>query len=612
MTGGMIAVGSLMSAFRLALVAVVLLVSPHLAVMARESGTPGPGELGLEAALLGDTRQGVAARLTFEYPGLVSGDFRGIPYLTGSVIQDDRLVGSFRVGLRPGEEHGLTTVTVIPLGEVVIEARLMLESEGGLPHMIGKVARTLSVEPVGVDYVAENETDPEAILAEGFAPVSAGAVRLQAPRRDLAPNLFIVEASVEDPVARVEFWVDGKKIRTRNAPPYRAELDLGSLPRGVEVRVVGYDRRGRYVDADAWVVNERETPLEVRITRTAGEDDRVYIKVSVQGRRGVERAELWADDRRLAEWRKPPFAIGLDADVLRDVEYLRASAYAPDGFEATDILYLRGDRYFERVEVNLIEFPVTVLDGSGKPVVGLTRDDLVVRENGEPVELAQFAFSSDLPLAVGVLVDQSGSMRERMDDAKTAAVGFLQSVMRKGDRGFIGGFSWSTQKLSPLVSDTASLRIQVDEMAEAEGATALYDAIVTGLYRFRNVEGRKALVIVTDGDDTASRISQEEMVRYVRASRVPLYFIGIGMSRLDFMASSRLRNLATETGGVAFFIGGVDELPAAYASIETELRTQYQLGYYTESVGKDETYRAVEVTVPGRDVTIRSIRGYIP
>lgn len=590
-----------------ALLLIVLMTTPLVA-------QPAGGDeklLSLEVGLLGDTDEGVAARLRFRYEISTDG-LRGIPYILGAVLQDGERVQTIRLGLRPDEVEELDSIVVLPEGEVTIEARLLLETEDGTPQLIAKVVRNVTVEAIGTDYVASGDDGAEAILAEGFIPETSGAVRLLPPKRDVAPNLFIVEATVRDPVKRLEFWVGGKKIMTRNAPPYRAELDLGTLPRGVEVKVVGYDRRGRFIDADAWVVNEHESPLEVRITRTDDSEGVARFKVSVQGSRAVSRVELWADERKIAVWRKEPYAIALQPSALEGVEYVRATAHAVDGLEATDLLYLSGDRYFERVDVNLVEFPVTVLDPQGRPVVGLEKSDFRVMENGAPVELSQFGFSADLPLSVGVLVDQSGSMREKIKEAKQAAVGFLENVMKEGDRGFIGGFAWDTQGLTPLVADVASLRLQVSGLEQAEGGTALYDAIVSGLYRFRNVEGRKALVIVTDGDDTASRISQDDMIKYVRASRVPLYFIGIGLSRFDFMTNSKLRNLSAETGGVTFFIGDVDELDHAYSAIEAELRTQYLLGYYTESDGKDDSYRTIEVSVPGREVSIRAIRGYIP
>lgn len=578
--------------------------------VAANAAQESPALLHVEAEALGDSDEGIATRLTFRYEIATDG-MEGAHYILGSVLQGNERVRSFRFSLRPGESSEMSSVAVLPQGDVTIEARLLVESDAGTPQLIAKAVTKLLVERTGNPYVAGADEGATAILAEGYVPESAGAVTLRPPQRDVAPNLFIVEAEVNEPVRRLEFWVNGRKILTRNAPPYRAELDLGTLPRGVEVKVVGYDRRGRFVDTDAWVVNERTTPLETRITRTEGSDGKVHVEVSVQGSRPASRVELWLDDRRLAEWHRAPYAIAVDSSVLSGAEYLRATAYGSDGLEATDLMYLSGERFSERVEVNLVEFPVTVLNRQGHPVTDLEASDFVVREEGVPVELNRVAFSEDLPLSVGVLVDQSGSMVDRIDDAKQAAISFLSNVMREGDKGFFGGFAWETQSLSPLVSDVASLRLQVDQMSEAVGATALYDAIVSGLYRFRNVEGRKALVIVTDGDDTASRISQEEMVRYVRASRVPLYFIGIGMSKMDFMTTSKLRNLAEDTGGVSYFIRNVEELDETYDSIEAELRTQYLLGYYVESSDGDQEYRRIEVQVPGRDVTIRSIRGYI-
>lgn len=590
-----------------ALVALLLVAAP---AAAQDTGHGGP-LLRIETEVLGDTVEGIATRLTFHYE-IASDGLKGIPYILGSAFLEDERVRSFRLALRPGESKQLSTVLVLPEGKVEVEARLLLETDDGAPQMIAKASRMITVASAGAPYVATVADGAEAVLAEGYVPESAGAVKMKPPKRDVAPNLFIVEAEVEDPVRRVEFRVDGKKIMTRNAPPYRVELDLGTLPTGVEVKVIGYDRAGRFVDTDAWIVNERSSPLEARISRTDHRNGSVYLEVSVQGNAPASRVELWLGERKIAEWKSAPYAVAVEPAVLAGAEYVRATAYGADGIEATDLLYLSGDRYFERVEVNLVQFPVTVLDSAGRPVTDLDKSDFVVREDGKPVELAQAAFSENLPLAVGVLVDHSGSMRERIEDAKQAALGFLSSVMRDGDRGFMGGFAWETQGLSPLVSDAASLRLQVEQMSEAEGATALYDAIVSGLYLFRDVDGRKALIIVSDGEDTASRISQEEMIRYVRASRVPLYFIGIGMSRIDFVTNSKLRNLAEETGGITFFVRDVEELGATYDMIEAELRSQYLLGYYVESRSADQSYRKIDVEVPSRrGVTVRSIRGYI-
>jgi VWFA-related protein len=149
-----------------------------------------------------------------------------------------------------------------------------------------------------------------------------------------------------------------------------------------------------------------------------------------------------------------------------------------------------------------------------------------------------------------VLLDHSGSMEKRMDDARTAAIEFFKSILRKDDRAFIAPFASDTSRNAPFVTDVATLEAQVKAIGEAAGGTSLYDAIVTGLYRFRNLQGRKALIIITDGEDTTSRLSYDDMLTYARASRVPLYFIGIGFGfgPGSIGGPGKMRALAAETG----------------------------------------------------------------
>ena len=532
----------------------------------------------------------------------------------GSFLHQGKVVRNFRWNVRPADRAGFEIFQTLPAGDVDVEMRLLLEKEDGSPVLIGKATAKVIVAPTGTQYVASENASAQAILAEGIVPEASGALRILPPRRDLAPNLFLIDVETTPAVKRVEFYVEGKKIFTKNAPPFRTELDLGVLPRRVEVRVVGYDAAGRYVDADAWIVNERETPLELKITRTVTKDDVSHFKISVQNPKNklLKSVVFFAGDRKLHDWTRPPYALDIPNAQLKGVEFVRASVTDDTGYEATDLLYLEGNRYFEEVEVNMVELPVSVVDASGAAVVDLKQADFQVFEEKKPQKISSFGFSSDLPLSVGVLVDHSGSMQPRIKDARDAAIAFFKQIIGPRDRAFFGGFSWQTTNVSPFVADVATLEAQVSGMSQPEGGTALYDAIISGLYRFRSVPGRKALVIVTDGEDTVSRVSYDEMLQYVRASRVPLYFIGVGMSGLDFSATSTLKNLAAETGGLAYFVRKTDELPAIYTQLEKELRTQYLIGYYTESSKNDRKYRAVEVRSNRPGVKIRTVRGFIP
>ena len=568
--------------------------------------------IAINSELAGDAADGTVARLTFRYRIPDEVPLEAEVILQGSISAQGQVVRNFRVTLRPDERGEARLLETLPVGTYELEARLFIPFEDRAPIILAKGVVPLPITATNKTYVASADDGAAGAVAEGVVPEVTGAVRILTPRRDLAPNLFVVNVDVKPPVTRVEFFVEGKKIFTKNAPPYVAELDLGSLPRRVEVRAVGYDKSGRYIDADAWLVNERETPLEVKITRTTTADGISHFKVSVQNQQnvGLKSVELFAGDKKLAAWSHPPYAIDLPTARLQGFDFVRATALNDNNVEATDLLYLNGERYTESIEVNLVELPVTVSDASGAVVTSLQKDDFQVFEDSKAQKISNFAFANNLPLSVGVLVDHSGSMKPRITDARNAALQFFKQILGNRDRGFFGGFSWQTTKLSPLVSDLASLQEQVQSMPDADGGTALYDAIVTALYQFRGVEGRKALVIVTDGEDTASRVPYDEMLKYVRSARVPLYFIGIDMG--PFGGNSKMKSLAAETGGVAYFVKKVDELGETYKKLEADLRSQYLISYYTEAGGKDSKYRTVEVKTKKAGLKVRTIRGFIP
>ncbi|HEX6085274.1 MAG TPA: VWA domain-containing protein [Thermoanaerobaculia bacterium] len=560
---------------------------------------------------LGDSDEGVVARVTFRFPAGLDDSPDAILAIQGSFMQDGRVIRNFRYRIPEDRPSKISTVQTFPAGNLQVEVRLMQENgpEGEVLVLNKVLADTVVLEKSGRPYVASAEDGAEAVFAEGVVPESVGAVVIQAPQRDVAPNLFIVNVDVQAPVVRVEFFVEGKKILARNSPPYRAELDLGKLPKRVEVRAVGYDKAGRYVDADAFIVNERETPLEVKITRTETPDAVSHFKLSVMNPKGTNLREvtLYAGDEKLITWDRPPYALDLPTKRLAGVQFVRAAAIDETGYEASDLLFLDGQRFMETMEVNLVELPVSVSDRSGVPVANLEAKNFTVLENAKPMKIANFNFAANLPISVGVLIDHSGSMEKRMDDVKAAATSFFRRTMRRNDRAFIAAFATDPARTTPFVSEVSTLETQVAAIPKPAGGTALYDAIVTGLYRFRNVQGRKALIILTDGEDTTSRLAWNDMLAYARASRVPLYFVAVGMTH-----NGAMKTLAAETGGVAYFVRNPKNLDETYAELEKDLRSQYLLSYYTESSKNDQAYRSIEVKVDRPDARVRTIRGFIP
>ncbi|MFP5247150.1 MAG: hypothetical protein ACLGH0_10690, partial [Thermoanaerobaculia bacterium] len=286
---------------------------------------PKPLTIALEP--LGDSDTGVVTRVTFRFaepPEAVPG---AELVLQGSFMQGGQVLRNFRYALPPDQKLTYNAIQTFAPGEAEIEVRLLMPVEEGAPVIIHKETGKFPIAQTGKLYVASAEDGAEAVLAEGVVPETVGAVKIRPPRRDVAPNLFIVGVDVQPPVTRVEFWVEGKKILARNKPPYEAELDLGKLPKRVEVRAVGYDARNRYIDADAFVVNERETPMEVKITRTITPDGVSHFKLSVQNPKNtnLRSVELFAGDKKIQSWTRPPYAISIPTKRLDGVDFVRAS-----------------------------------------------------------------------------------------------------------------------------------------------------------------------------------------------------------------------------------------------------------------------------------------------
>jgi von Willebrand factor type A domain len=453
------------------------------------------GKVTIALEPLGDSSEGVVTRISYRFTVPTDAP-SGVPLvITGSISQNGEVVKRFRYSILPATTSPLTAIQTLQPGAAEIDARLMVPLEEQTPVIMAKATETFTIAKTGKTYVAKEGEGADAILAEGIVPESSGAVKIVAPRRDVAPNLFIVEVEVLPPVTRVEFWVEGKKIMARNGPPYRAELDLGALPKRVEVRAIGYDAQGRYVDADAFVVNEHETPLEVKITRTVTPDGVSHFKLSVQNPKAtqIKSATFFAGQKKLHEWSAPPYALDIPSAKLKGADFVRASVVDETNYEASDLLFLSGERFSEEIEVNLVELPVMVTDHAGLPVTNLKEPDFSIFENGKPQKITSFNYASNLPIAVGVLLDHSGSMKPRMEQSKTAALEFFKRIMKSGDRAFVTGFAFDATSAAPFVTDVSSLEAQVRGIPEASGGTSLYDAIVTGLYRFRTLRYAIAL-----------------------------------------------------------------------------------------------------------------------
>jgi VWFA-related protein len=255
------------------------------------------------------------------------------------------------------------------------------------------------------------------------------------------------------------------------------------------------------------------------------------------------------------------------------------------------------------VTTEAVVVPVRVTDGSGNCVRGLTQNDFRVYENGKPQKISFFQ-DTDTPITAGLIVDHSGSMRPKLRQV-AAAVYELAHTSDAQDEMFVVNFSDDVSLPSldgkPFTNDAQVLEHAV-AAAGAAGQTALYDAIVEGLRHLQlGTLNKKALVIVSDGGDDASKHKYSEVLNLARQSQVVIYSIGLVGESHEEENPGLLRRLAKDTGGLAFFPQSVESVLDISKQIAADLREQYTLGYVPEGQAGDASFRkiAVKITAPG-------------
>jgi VWFA-related protein len=198
-----------------------------------------------------------------------------------------------------------------------------------------------------------------------------------------------------------------------------------------------------------------------------------------------------------------------------------------------------------------------------------------------------------------------------MAEAKRAAEEFLAAVMKPIDRTFLVGFAERPALLLPLTSDARAIATSFRELP-ALGSTSLHDALVYSLYQYRGIRGQKAMVLVSDGDDTSSRIGFDDALAYAQRAGVAIYTIGLNIGGASLGIRGKLEKLASETGGRTFFVSKASELSGVYGQIERELRSRYLLAFAPDPPPKEGERHALEVKVAGGKWKARAARGYTP
>lgn len=277
-----------------------------------------------------------------------------------------------------------------------------------------------------------------------------------------------------------------------------------------------------------------------------------------------------------------------------------------------------------RVDSVLVPIPVSVLDASGKAIVNLDLKDFALRVNGETQEIAEIS-RSESPVKLAFLFDNSSSVTSARKFEKDAAVKFFKRVIRNIDQATIYSVSTTTRQEKKLTGDTRQLIQTINGFPEPNGATALFDGIIMASRYLREVNGRRVIVIVSDGVDTLSDSTLEETVKEAQLANCQIYVVkttdfenfqitgrrGTNANLRDLSAERRMQELAAQTGGTVYSPLDEKELDVAFVQIAAELSQQYILSYYPTETKRGGDFKQIELRVVNKpNLNVRTRKGY--
>ena len=313
--------------------------------------------------------------------------------------------------------------------------------------------------------------------------------------------------------------------------------------------------------------------------------------------------------------------------------------------------------------VKVVNLFATVRNTKGEIIKDLTKDDFVLNEDGRPQTIRYFSRESDLPLTVGLLVDTSGSTRRVLPDERMASYKFLEQTLREKDLAFLIHFDFEVELLQDLTSSKDRLEKALDELETGDGGglrrrnqgggypngggypggggrrggTCLYDSVLLASDEIlKKQAGRKAIILMTDGEDNGSKVTLERAVEAAERADTLVYSIlfqdpdmgfnggGYGMgrrrgwggppmgggNRVD--GKKVLQQISRETGGRFFEVTRTMTIRKVFETIEEELRNQYSLGYTPDRADKDGEYRRIHLTAKPKNLIVQTREGYYP
>lgn len=357
---------------------------------------------------------------------------------------------------------------------------------------------------------------------------------------------------------------------------------------------------------------ERRKGFSVTITSPAKDEfvlgkSKIAATVKFDDAAKIDRVEFLIGDRVVYVDRDAPYEGFYDFGETSRSWVIRAVAYLKDGLSVSDAVVTRKILISHVEEVNRVILWVTATDKDDKPVTEMSRESLKLFEDGLPMTAEEF-YLEDRPVTLAIVLDSSLSMRDKLKEVHSAASAFVETL-RPEDQALVIDFNDNVFLIQDATSDQEALREAISSTEALQG-TAIHDALHASFRKLRSVEGRKAIVLLTDGRDESSQIPFGRILEEAKMAGLPIYAIGVGIDALEISSRKVLSQLSDVTGGRAFFVKKADEISGAYRAIADELRRQYYVTYSSPNKAFDGRWITIRVDGVQADWKVRSRRGY--
>lgn len=458
------------------------------------------------------------------------------------------------------------------------------------------VSRARVRGPSAASDAVSDEAD-ELSLAQQSRPIRILPVR-RVGNELLTGKTLVQTLAVDSSVATVEFYLDGERVARKTLPPYEAKVPLEG--REQTVRVVAFSADGRLLGDDERLLNRVDPPFRVRLTDFDGDPASGAVtavtEIQVPREATLESARFYYGDRLVEDVALPssmPLRVRVPTPDVGPQSYVRVVGRLDDGRELEDVQLLLGADFAEEVDVHLVQLQVLVTDKRGTPLQDLEPSDFEVRHGGQTRSLQRLYPSQDVPLVLGLAIDSSGSMAPIWPETRRASQSFLDSTLTRRDQAFLVDFDTQLRLLQPVTGDRRKLFSALGRL-HPQGNTALYDSVLFSMLQYDERPGRRALIVLTDGFDSASRSDPERAIEFGKRLGVPVYVIAMtsrgggprtfgGTAALQEGAmKGQMRLITDPTGGRLFQAVSADQVVRAFDQIQAELRQQYVLTFYTD------------------------------